>query len=277
MPPVYWSTGIQWSTSSGSEQVPEVAGGAEPEEVPARVHERVHRVGVARAVAAAAGTRRVDERRDVGEGRAAAPLKWTSSGARRGAVVGHRHLAALRAVHDRDRRAPVALPADPPVAQPVVHLGHAEASLASQSSTFAIASATRGRRRTRVDLHAVARVRLGIASGSTASAPVGLDHDADREAVRRAKSQSRWSCAGDRHDRAGAVAHEHVGREEERHLAVERIHGARAEAHALLRRSAAARLVAVSRASRPEAADLRPRAPSSTSWSTSGCSGAKTE
>src|SRR5439155_15027572 len=98
------------------------------EEVPRGLDERVHRVRLPARLAAALRARGVDERGDLGQ--------------RRAALAGELHVlrehdgkvllllgdeAVLLAVYDGDRRAPVALAADAPVTQAIVHLGGAEA------------------------------------------------------------------------------------------------------------------------------------------------------
>ena len=47
MPPMYWSTGIQYASAAGSQAASSLVGVAVAQEVPGRVDERVHRVGLA--------------------------------------------------------------------------------------------------------------------------------------------------------------------------------------------------------------------------------------
>ncbi len=100
---------------------------AEAREIPGAVDEGVERIGLppCRGTAARAG--------DVLPGRMmiqriARPVERHVVGQyHRQLIVRHRHHAAGIAVDNRDRAAPVALPADAPVAQPPVHLALADA------------------------------------------------------------------------------------------------------------------------------------------------------
>src|SRR5687767_6047538 len=96
-----------------------VARGAVAEDVPARVDERVHRVGVASRVTTARRTGGLDEPVVTREGRLSARAEVDVVGElHRQVRLGHRDLAVLVAVDDRDRRAPVPLARDQPVAKP---------------------------------------------------------------------------------------------------------------------------------------------------------------
>ena len=95
-----------------------VAGVAVAQVVPARVDERVHRVGLAASVAAAFRAPHVDPVLGRRQRRAALRLVVLDLGELdREVVLGDRDHAALLAVDDRDRAAPVALARDEPVAQ----------------------------------------------------------------------------------------------------------------------------------------------------------------
>jgi hypothetical protein len=88
------------------------------QEVPGRVDERVHRVGVAAAGRPHDGQSTATH--DVPPPAGRRPRRQflaAQRAARPAAVVGHRHLAAGRAVHDRDRATPEPLPRDQPVVQ----------------------------------------------------------------------------------------------------------------------------------------------------------------
>ena len=85
-------------------------------EVPGRFDERVEGIGLAPRILAALRTLDVDELRHVPEWRSV-PGELHVFGQHDGQVLlGHRHGVAIVAVDDRDRRAPVALPGDSPVA-----------------------------------------------------------------------------------------------------------------------------------------------------------------
>ena len=127
-PPVYWSTGHQRASTWRSTGASRIGRREVAEPVPARVDEGVHRVGLAPGRAAALGAGGVDERR-VGLERvlAAAGVVDRVGQPHRQLVERDRHDAVRVAVDDRDRRAPVALAADQPVAEPVVDRGLAAA------------------------------------------------------------------------------------------------------------------------------------------------------
>ena len=87
--------------------------------VPGRIDERVHRVGLALRGLAAARARHVQEVGALRERVAAAVGDAVLGQHDRQVLLRHRHRAARGAMDDRDRRAPVALARDAPVAQPV--------------------------------------------------------------------------------------------------------------------------------------------------------------
>src|SRR4051812_4999900 len=93
----------------------------EADEVPARIDEGVERVGFACRQAAAAGTVDIFPRRVAIE-RVARPVELDIVGKHdRQLIVRNRNRSALRAVEDRDRRAPIALARHAPVAQAVLN------------------------------------------------------------------------------------------------------------------------------------------------------------
>ena len=162
-----------------------------------------------------AGTRVCTKLGDLGERRAALAADLHVLGQHdRQALLALRHHAARRAVEDGDRRAPVALAADAPVAQAVVDLGPPEPLRHEPVDRLALGLRdTEPVEEARVDLDAVARVRLGLL-------PVRrpLHRRDDRQPVLRGEVPVALVLARHRHDRAGAVAHQHVVGEEERDL-----------------------------------------------------------
>ena len=197
MPPMYWSTGMQWRAAAGSNGPVGVPRVAEAQEVPRRVDEGVHGVGLAPGRAAADRAGRVQEAlveapaaTDRSGGtrrrRARGPASW-SSGTGTDAVVG--------AVDDRDRAAPEALARDQPVAQPVVDLALADALLLEpvdgpglrRGDVEAVEEAA-------VDLRAVAGVGPPPLASQSSGGCDGAHDRRARGAV--AKSQSRSSSAG---------------------------------------------------------------------------------
>ena len=165
------------------------------QEVPRRVDERVHRVRVAQRVAAAARARDVHPLLVGGERRL--PLRRVVLDVRqeqRQLVLGQRDGAARVAVDDRDRRAPVALPREAPVAQPVRD-GHRAAALLLE----------RGHDRARAVRRRQSVVALGVDQP-----PVLVDHLDDRQPERRRELAVALVVRRDGHDRAGAVVHQDV-------------------------------------------------------------------
>ena len=118
-------------------------------------------------------------------------------------VVGHGDLAARRAVDDRDRRAPVALARDQPVAQAVVDRAPVPGPRSSQRSRSMARRSPRpcAARPSGPELisRAVARVgrrrRLDRTGGAVARSAASTTTRTGRSNA-RAKSRSRWSCAG---------------------------------------------------------------------------------
>ncbi len=122
MPPIYWSTGqpvVDGPAIGRPVGQPRIR---EPGEIPGRVHERVHGVGLAPALAAAARAVDMLPGRVPVEG-VAGHVEADVLGQHDGQVLlGNRHHAAGVAVDDRDRAAPVALARDAPVPQTEIHL-----------------------------------------------------------------------------------------------------------------------------------------------------------
>ena len=81
----------------------------------------------------------------------------------------------------------------------------------------------------------VVRQRLGHRGGVDRLRALGLDHDRDGQVVLARELEVALVVRRHRHDRAGAVLHQHVGRGVHRHpLAVHRVHGVDAQEHAVL-------------------------------------------
>ena len=96
------------------------------QEVPRGLDESVHRVGFALRLAAALRAAALVELGHLGQRRAGAGDLDVFRQHDRQLLIGHRHIATVRAVDDRHRAAPVALARDAPVAQAELHLLLAE-------------------------------------------------------------------------------------------------------------------------------------------------------
>ena len=203
------------------------------EEIPGRLHEGVHGVGVAPRLAPAARARGVDEGRHAREWRPALAADLDVLGQHHGQVLfALGHHAALLAVENGNGRAPVALPADAPVAEPVVDL-RAPDPLPHEPVDGRALGLVHGQpvEEARVDLHAVARVGLGVLPSFRT-----LDGGDDVEPVLLGELPVPLVFSRHGHDGTRAVAHEDIVGEEERDLRVrERIDGARAEPQPTLR------------------------------------------
>ena len=140
-------------------------------------------------------------------------------------VLGNRDDSAVGAVDDRDRAAPVALPREQPVAEPVVDGEPAEAARLELVDDPAL----RGGRGEPVEIAGVDDPDvLGLGdegrAGGHLGAVGGLDHGADRQVELRRELEVALIVGGDRHDRAGPVLHQHVVGDEHRDpLAVDRV------------------------------------------------------
>ena len=245
-PPMYWSTGIQPARHLTVPRRPVVMRVAVAHVVPARVDERVHGVGLARAGAAARRASGVHPVLGSGQRRAASRLVVLDVRQHdRQVVFGHRDHAALLAVDDRDRAAPVPLARDQPVAQLVADR---EVALALpveplHDRPLAVHGVQAGEP-SRVDQDLVLGVRrerraVGLRRAvarwpARPRAPhhrfliARRHHRDDREPERLGEVVVTLVVRRHRHDRAGAVLHQHVVRDEHRHLLVgDRIgHGA---------------------------------------------------
>ena len=196
-PPMYWSTGIQRVDDLARPTAPRsLSRVAVAQEVPGRVDERVHRVGLAPRRAAALRARRVHEaprwRRAASCPSARSPRRPGSSTGSWSSGTGT--MPHVVAVDDRDRRAPVALARDEPVAQAVVD-GALALALAPRASAM-IASMRLGdcacpSKRAGVDERARRRVLDERPRPACASPSTRLDHATDRQAELARRTRSR--------------------------------------------------------------------------------------
>ena len=111
---------------------------AKTQEVPRRVDEGVHRVGLAQSRAATDRAGRLQEPLVEAQRRLACRAELDVLGKQdRELVDGDGHDPVVGAVHDGDRAAPVSLAADQPVPQAVVHLARADAVRSPRNSIAA--------------------------------------------------------------------------------------------------------------------------------------------
>ena len=180
--------------------------------VPRRIDENVHGVGLALCRLSALWTSAVDEVSAMGERVAAAVRNAILGKDHRQVLLGHRHFAAARAMNDRDRRAPITLSRNAPIAKPVGHALFAE-------------SLRREIRGDRVDglliAHAVVLARVDQVAADLVFVPglvrvgrecfaVDRDHLLDRQPVFFRELEIALVVGGHAHHRAVAVAHQHV-------------------------------------------------------------------
>ena len=186
--------------------------------VPGRIDEGVHGVGFAACGLAAGRADTLQEAFVFGQRIAAAvgyQIVWQHH---RQLVIRHRDRTAVGAVDDRDRRAPIALARDAPVAQPVLD------ALAAQAPGGQIGG-------DRIDGRLVAQpvegagihahaIRLVFVPGLPVLVGKGVfararsaasRHDlTDRQAVLAGKGEVAFVVCRHAHDRAVAVAHQHI-------------------------------------------------------------------
>ena len=224
-PPMYWSTGIHWRDRverNGASVVPRVA---EAQEVPGRVDEGVHGVGLAHAPGPPhVGHVVLRKPSWYCSGDSPVGRNSTSSGASTGSwSSGTGDHAVVGAVDDRDRAAPEPLAGQQPVAQAEVDLALADALLLEpvdrlrpwprrpprpSSHRLLMAGPSPGVGLARPSPRAAATVRMMGRSNARGEVPVAL------------------VLAGHGHDRPGAVGGQHVVGEVDGHrLAGERVGG----------------------------------------------------
>ena len=157
-----------------------VRGIAVAQEVPGRINEGVHRVGLALGWAATVRAFGIDPVGRSGERRLALRrVVLDHRQQHRKLIVRNRHDSALRAAHDRDWAAPVALAANQPVAQPVVD-GQLALRFALEPDDDLFQRLTVRlpvELRRAIDEHAIARVRQPV---RVAIGVVAFDYAADR-------------------------------------------------------------------------------------------------
>ena len=228
------------------------------QEVPGRVDEGVHRVRLAPPLLAAARAGDAHPLLVGGERRAPLRLVVLDLGQQhRQLVLGHGHDAAALAVDDRDRAAPVALPREAPVAQPVRD-GRRAAPLLREP----------------VDDRALGLVgRQPVERARVDQPPVLVDHLDDRQLERLGELAVALVVRRHGHDRAGAVVHQHVvGDPDRQPLAVDRV------GHVVAGEDAGLRLLGGAVLGAPRAGVLRVCLRLLARMrSTNGCSGATTK
>ena len=183
----------------------------EADEVPARIDERVERVGLALRLAAA--LRAIDMLPASDGGRAGCPglSKSTSSGRTTGSWSrGHRHRAAAVAVDDRDRRAPIALARHAPVAQPL--LGRALAPAGGLGAADDFGDRLLGGQPVEelgVDRDSRRSVSASPPIGSAATFAAWRDDALDRQLILLRELEVALVVAGNAENRARAIVHQH--------------------------------------------------------------------
>ena len=199
----------------------------EAQEVPARIDEGVERVGL--APRRMATLRAIDMfPRRVPVQRVAGNVEGHILGQGDGQVLlGHRHHAADLAMDERDRRAPIALAADAPITQAVLRLARAPAFGFGARDDGGLGGVDgQAVEDIGVDQDAVARLGL-TGEGCVGVLGMGGDDADDRQRVLGGKFEVALVVAGDAHDGAGAIFHQHeVGDPHRQVRACERVpHG----------------------------------------------------
>ena len=188
------------------------------QEVPRAVHKRVERVGLAPRRCAALGAVHVLPRRVAFE-RVAGDVEADILGqGHRQLVLGHRHHAAGIAVDEGDRRPPVTLAADAPVAQaphgaplaPAAAFGPGDDLGLGGFDAHAIEEAG-------VDDHPVPRLGLAL-EGLVGAGGIGRDDAQDRQPVFGGEFEVALVMPRHAHHRAGAVFHQHEVGDEHRQV-----------------------------------------------------------
>ena len=254
------------------------------QEVPGRVDERVHRVRLAlRRHRRTRGTSTLTQSSAAASGERPFGRKSSTSGSSTGSSSsGTGTITARLAVDDRDRAAPVALPRQQPVAQPVVdrRLRRARAPSSDSTIAFFASGADMPLNCARVDEHLVGGVRDVGGAPPRPRRQTGATTCTIGRSNRCREGEVALVVRGHGHDRAGAVVHQDVVGDPDRDARV--VHGVdRVEAG----EDAGLLLVAprAPRSSSPAAcrayvAQLARRCGArSANRSTSGCSGASTK
>ena len=188
------------------------AGGGVAEEVPAAAQKVVGDVGVAMGVLAAGRTGGVEPVLGPRQGALAAVVgaEVLEIGEfHRQFVFRHRHRAAICAMDDGNGRSPVPLPGYAPVMQPEIGLGFG-AAFGFEPLDDGLLGVLYRQAVEVAGVHqcAVAWVGLGQRRGGILSGCGDDAHDGQAEGL--GEFEVAGVVAGHRHDRAGAVAHEHV-------------------------------------------------------------------
>ena len=135
--------------------------------------------------------------------------------ARPAASVRQPHRQTGLVVDDGERLAPVALPGEQPVAQPVLMVPSPYPSVASHSMMTRLGRPRRPARRGRLSL-ALLMAGPSPVKALPSKPSAALHRADDRQAVRLGEVPVPLVLAGHRHDRAGAVPHQHVVGDEHR-------------------------------------------------------------
>ena len=223
IPPMYWSTGIQWTAAAGSKGTSGLNGSQKRRKYQLE-STKVSMVSVSRS-AGPPQIGQVVRRKPSFEARGDLPGRQeldVVGGQHRELVLGHRHHAVVRAVDDGDRAAPVALPRHQPVPQAVVDLGRAQPLALEELDGPGLGGGdVQAVEEAAVDLLAVAGVGAAPALVPSLGRPHGAD---DGQAVGLGEGPVALVLGRHGHDGPGAVAHEHVVGHVDRHrLAGERV------------------------------------------------------
>ncbi len=198
----------------------------EAQEIPRTVDESVERVGLAFRLPAACGA--IDMfPSGMAQQRIAGGPEIDILGQRdRQAVLGRGDHAAFLAMDEGDRRAPVPLARHTPVAQPPHGLAAAASLFLDARDDCALGVLdVHPVEKVRIDQHALARLGLAV-EGLVRLIGAGRDDPGDRQSVFGGEFEIALVVARYRHDRAGAVIHQHEVRDIDRQVcAGERVLG----------------------------------------------------